>query len=68
MEFFLFAALMAIDMLLFIFLASRYTYVENVDDVVGVADKEDSGKDKTPVQKAVANYASDNDGYNDSAM
>jgi len=68
MEFFLFAALMAIDMLLFIFLASRYTYVENVDDVVDVADKEDSGKDKTPVQKAVANYASDNDGYNDSAM
>ena len=28
MEFFLFAGLMALDMLLFFFLASRYTYVQ----------------------------------------
>ena len=64
MEFFLFAALMAIDMLLFIFLASRYTYVDNTDDDV----KEENTGDKTLIQKPVTTYASDNDGYNDSAL
>lgn len=32
MEFFLFAGLMALDMLLFLFLAIRYTYVESKQD------------------------------------
>jgi len=34
MEFFLFAGLMLLDMLLFIFLASRYTYVEEKKELV----------------------------------
>lgn len=65
MEFFLFAALMGIDMLLFIYMASRYNYVDKTDDV---GDGEKSAEEKSFAQKPVATYASDNGGYNDSAM
>ena len=77
MEFFLFASLMAIDMLLFIFLATRYTYVESLDGVdetdeaSELAKSEDAFADgKAPVaaDKPVETFAVDNKGYSDSAI
>ena len=49
MEFFLFAGLMAVDMLLFFYLASKYTYVE-VDDKTekGAGDDDKKVPDRFP--------------------
>lgn len=72
MEFFLFAGLMSIDMLLFMILAARYTYVE-------ASPEKEQGQDeklKLPVEQrrdgvadsSTGKFAVENKGFTDSAM
>ena len=64
MEFFLFAGLMGLDMLLFIFLAVRYTYVEVAADESKVPPETSSLKsDNKTLQQGT-----DNKAFNDSSM
>ncbi len=70
MEFFLFAGLMALDMLLFFYLAARYTYVE-VEKLKGVEEKKVAAAEAPPSSKpAVENIdksmlGSENKGFTD---
>ena len=57
MEFFLFAGLMALDMLLFFFLASRYTYVQ-VSEATNPQEKETPNNSKKQL-------GSENEGFSD---
>lgn len=72
MEFFLFAGLMGLDMLLFIFLAVRYTYVEAAQDDSKVPPAETSSlkaADSSPDNKNLKQQKGlDNKAFNDSSM
>ena len=64
MEFFLFAGLMALDMLLFFFLASRYTYVQ-IPEAQNSHEKEKPNNDSMKSSKSPTGVGLENKGFAD---
>jgi solute carrier family 15 (oligopeptide transporter), member 1 len=66
-EFFLFAGLMGLDMIIFIFLATRYEYVSVVDDEQKKP-IDDGSSTSSSSSEASQKKGKDNQGFSDTGM